>query len=388
MLKKSKKIKVSYDISQVGNNKAGCGFYVYSLASNFQNHTNNIDWNFLPHFGDFFFDGMMPITNPFKFGSYGPRLFSKSLANQFWNSENVENKLGQPDVVHANNYWCPTNIKNSRLVYTLYDLGFLKNHSWTTEENRIGCFDGVFKAAAYADFITVISQFSKKHFLEIFPSYPEERIEVIYPCTRFYGDSDSFNIQSSHLSELQPQKFWLSVGTIEPRKNQKFLAKVYAQYYQKERENAFPLVFAGKNGWLMDDFEGYLRDLGIRENIKILNYISDQELHWLYKNCYANLYPSLFEGFGMPVLEGMKLGAPTISTKNSSMEEILVNEELLLSPYDENEWVDMMMKLQVEPGYRAKVSEIALVESNKFDWETSVRKLEEVYHKVVSLPKI
>ena len=97
--------------------------------------------------------------------------------------KDVEEKLGNPGIIHSNNFWCPTNITRSRLIYTLYDIGFLHNPQWTSEENRVGCFEGVFQAASYADWIISISEYSKNHFLKIFPHFPEERIEVIYPCS-------------------------------------------------------------------------------------------------------------------------------------------------------------------------------------------------------------
>lgn len=385
MVVKPQKLKVGFDISQTGKNKAGCGYFAHSLLSASQKHSLALDWHLFPHFGDFYFDGLMPVTNTYQQGSYGPHLKSIDLAKNFWNHPKLELKISDVDIVHSNNFWCPTLLKNTKLIYTLYDLGFIKNHQWTTEENRMGCFDGVFKASAFADGMVSISVYSKNHFLEIFPQYPEDRIEVIYPCSRFEGIELSKKIPN-RLKVLKDHAFWLSVGTIEPRKNQKFLLHVYADYLSKTK-SPYPLVFAGKKGWLMDDFELHIQKLGLEKHVLLLGYVSDEELGWLYQHCFANLYPSLFEGFGLPVLEGIQLGAPTIASNESSMPEIL-QDGVLLSPYDKNIWVDAMLELQIDSQWRNSLIEKGYRAGQKFSWEKSAQKLENFYHKINSMPDL
>jgi len=87
----------------------------------------------------------------------------------------------RPDVVQANNYWCPTQLATSRVVYTCYDLSFAVEPAWTTEANRVGCFEGVFRAAAAADWVVAISHATREHFLRVYPGYPQERVRVIHP---------------------------------------------------------------------------------------------------------------------------------------------------------------------------------------------------------------
>jgi hypothetical protein len=96
----------------------------------------------------------------------------------------VEASLGAPDIIHSNNFWSPLQIASSRLIYTFYDLGFVVDPAWTTEANRLGCFDGVFRSAISADWVVAISEASRAHYLATFPHFPEQRIRVIYPCSR------------------------------------------------------------------------------------------------------------------------------------------------------------------------------------------------------------
>src|SRR5690606_22490391 len=113
---------------------------------------------------------------------------------------------------------CPTQLQSTRLIYTFYDMGFLINPEWSTETNRLGCFDGIFRSATSADWVIAISQASREDYLRTFPSFPPERIRVIYPCSRF-SDSDAVGKKPSALHSVGPNGYWLNVGTIEPRKN-------------------------------------------------------------------------------------------------------------------------------------------------------------------------
>ncbi len=111
-------------------------------------------------------------------------------SRRFWLNadENFERGLGNPDVLHANSFYCPRGLRNARLVYTLYDLSFILEPLWTTEENRAGCVQGVFRASVNADFFLAISNFTKRHFLSTFPHVAlADRIAVIYPASRFYA---------------------------------------------------------------------------------------------------------------------------------------------------------------------------------------------------------
>ncbi len=110
-----------------------------------------------------------------------------------------------------------------------------------------------------------------------------------------------------------------------------------------------PLVLAGGKGWLMEDFRAS-QLLGLEADIVLTGYVSDDELVWLYRNCYANLYPSLFEGFGLPVLEGMQFGAATIASSATSIPEVAGDAAILLPPEDTEGWAQAMLGLAANGG--------------------------------------
>lgn len=378
---------IGFDISQTGSDKAGCGYFAHALIQCLLKLSPEHRYSLFPSFGDFYFNHYMPLKNPYagKQVHYGPRHLVREMAHEFWNSEAVEQAIGCPDIVHSNNFWCPIGMKTSRMIYTLYDMGFIVDPSWTTETNRVGCFDGVFRASLAADWIVAISDASRQHFLNTFPYYPEDRVRVIYPCSRFI-DGQAVGTRPKCLNDIPAGRFWLSVGTIEPRKNQRQLVEVYARYLASGNV-PMKLVLAGRDGWLMDDFQSYLASLGVADDVVITGFVSDDELIWLYRNCFANLYPSFFEGFGLPVLEGMQYGAPTLASNTTSLPEIVGDAAISLDPNDKDAWVNAMISLSQDEAARQRLSHAARVQATSFDWKRSANTLLQLYDEALATPK-
>lgn len=378
---------IGFDISQTGSNKAGCGYFSHAIVKAMLEISPEYKYSLFPSFGDFYFDMRMPVRNPYRGREvhYGPKHLSRESSRIFWNRSNIEMLLGRPDIIHSNNFWCPIQYLSCRLIYTFYDMGFTVNPEWTTETNRVGCFEGVFRSAMVADWIVAISKASKDHYLKVFPHFPEERIRVIYPCSRFLN-STTIGKRPKALDGQQIENFWLNVGTMEPRKNQRSLIKAYAQYLTVGGK-PYPLVLTGGKGWLMGDFNRYLNELGIADHVIMTGYVSDSELIWLYKNCYANLYPSLFEGFGLPVLEGMQFGAPTVASNTSSLPEVVDDAAILLDPKNIDAWMHTMLQLSRCPEKCLKMRIASKKQSKKFSWKESALSMLELYKEAYETPK-
>lgn len=378
---------IGFDISQTGSGKAGCGYFAFSLIRSMLEIAPEHCYSLFPSFGDFYFDMSMPFLNPYsgKKVHYGPRHLSYESAKYFWARSDVDDLLVYPDILHSNNFWCPTQSLSSRLIYTLYDLGFTVDPNWTTENNRIGCFEGVFRSSIMADWIVAISRSSRDHYLRLFPHFSQDRIRVIYPSSRF-TDPFSEGIRPHKSEMLLPGQFWLSVGTMEPRKNYRRLAEAYARYLALGGES-MPLVIAGGKGWLMNEFQEYLEMLGILSNIIMIGYVSDENLIWLYRNCYANLYPSLFEGFGLPILEGMQFGAPTVASNTTSIPEVTRDAAILIAPENIEDWAQTMVRLVRDKKMRAQLAEASLERAKCFSWKVSASSLLDLYQEAIDFPK-
>lgn len=378
---------IGFDISQTGSGKAGCGFWAHALINSMLELAPEHRYSLYPGFGDFYFDASMPLLSPYSGWDvhYGPRHLSRETARVFWNGAELESALGRPDIIHVNNFWCPVQLAMSRLIYTFYDFGFAIDPAWTTEANRVGCFEGAFRSAMAADWVVAISEATRTHYLSVFPHFPKNRIRVIYPCSRF-ADSSAQGKRPKALDAVPVGGYWLNVGTIEPRKNQRRLVEAYARYLAL-RGAPMPLVLAGGKGWLMEDFQKHLSELGIDAQIVMTGYVSDDELVWLYRNCYANLYPSLFEGFGLPVLEGMQFGAPTLTSNCTSIPEVAGNAAILLAPEDIEGWAQAMLRLAGSRSERDRLSAAALEQAGRFDWKHSTAALLELYEEALASPK-
>ena len=380
-------IRVGFDVSQTGRNRAGCGHYAHALATYMPALAEDVQFRFHPDFGDFFFDPAMPLTNPYPgHGStYGPRHIGRDGAASFWSATDLEARLGNPDILHSNNFWCPRQLRHTRLVYTLYDLAFAIHPDWTTEENRVGCADGLIAAAAFADWIVAISEASRADFLRTFPHFPVERTRVIHPCSRFHAASVRAQAPAL-LKGRVPHSFWLCVGTLEPRKNHRMLLRAYADYLGAGGE-PMPLVIAGGRGWQMDEFPGQIAAAGLADRVVLTGYVSDAELVWLYRNCFANLYPSLFEGFGLPVLEAMQFGAPTICSNLSSLPEVAGDGALLLAPADAPAWARAMLELSRSPSMRDELARRGMLRAEGFSWRESAEALLRLYREAAASPR-
>ncbi len=380
-------MRIGYDISQTGADKAGCGYFADSLIRQLAELDSANQYILYPLFGDAWCDPPLDQTTirlDRPGWGRGPVQRSAEAAREFWANppDDFERQLGPVDLIHSNNFYCPTNLKRTKLVYTLYDLAFLDDPDFFTEQNRIHVFNGVFNAAVLADFIIAISRSTRDHFLRIFPHYPPERIAVVYPASRFSGGGAERIDRPAAFDRLTPGRFWLSVGTLEPRKNHRRLLEAYA-LLKRRHPGTPPLVLAGAHGWLMEGFDKVAENLGINHDIITVGYVEDRALRWLYQNCMALCYPSLFEGFGLPVLEAMTLGAPVIVSNASSLPEIVGDDAPLVDPSSAESIASAMAELQENPDRRETIRRRLQQRATLFSWRSTARGVLEIYQRVV-----
>ena len=136
----------------------------------------------------------------------------------------------------------------------------------------------------------------------------------------------------------------------------------------------------------MEGFPRFLEELGIAQHVIVTGYVSDAELIWFYRHCYANLYPSLFEGFGLPVLEGMQFGAPTIASNSSSIPEVAGEAAVLLPPEDTGAWTKAMLELAASPAQRDAMAGRSRARAACFDWNRGAGQLLALYDEALSQP--
>ncbi|MBN3960653.1 glycosyltransferase family 1 protein [Nostoc sp. NMS8] len=377
-------MRIGFDISQTGKAKAGCGYFADSLIKHLVSCDKNNEYLLYSAFGNTFWDTEHGTSTCRLHKSNCTHLLDhlshhESLA--FWSTSAAidEEKLGNPDIVHGNNFSCPR-FTSARFVYTLYDLSFLDHPEYTSEENRWNCFNGVFNAAMQADLIIAISEYSRQRFLEIFPHFPIERTRVVYLGSRFQ-DVD----EEKPVADLEPDNFWLSVGTLEPRKNLRRTLLAYKKYIDIYNDPK-PLVLAGGQGWLEDDLESFIVNIGLTKHIRRLGYVDDDTLNWLYKNCWAFIYPSIYEGFGLPVLEAMSLGASVLTSNTTSLPEVGKDAVLYVDPTNDDDILAKFIKLN--DGELRNILKInSQKQAKKFSWSNAAKQVMQAYIDVLKLPK-
>ncbi|BAY31822.1 group 1 glycosyl transferase [Nostoc carneum NIES-2107] len=377
-------MRIGFDISQTGKAKAGCGYFAASLIQKLVEDYDNNDYLLYSAFGNTFWDSEH-AKSTIRFSQKNCTHLLDNLSHQdslaFWSASTSidEGKLGNPDIVHANNFSCPR-LNCTRLVYTLYDLSFIDYPEHTSEENRWNCFNGVFDAAMQADLIIAISEYSRKRFLEIFPHFPIERTRVVYLGSRFTDTDDE-----KPVAALEPNNFLLSVGTLEPRKNLRRTLRAYKQYVDIHPDSK-PLVLAGGQGWLEEDLEQFINNLELNKHIIRLGYVDDPTLKWLYKNCWAFIYPSIYEGFGLPVLEAMSLGTAVLTSNTTSLPEVGGDAVLYVDPTSEADILAGFIKLD-DHKFREILKSNSQTQANEFSWRKAAQEVMQAYTDVLNMPQ-
>ncbi len=380
-------MRIAFDITQTGRDKAGCGYIAYSLIRALAQIDAENEYLLLNSFGPSIWDKKATPascnirqanfkSNPLRYTFY-------TTVERFWHTplSGLEGALGDPDIIHSNNFFCPSQLKQARLIFTLYDLSFVEHPEWTTEANRVCCLDGVSLASRYADAILTISEYSRSHFLRTFPHYPPENIHVIYPASR-YSHPIKVERPKNLPHQIEEGKFWLCIGTLEPRKNHLGLLRAYARHKARYGK-VLPLVHAGGPGWLMDDFKEHMRKMNLQEDVILLGYVTDPPLQWLYQNCFAFIYPSFFEGFGLPVLEAMSLGVAVITSNTTSIPEIVGDAGILVDPMIHDQIANAMDELTENENHLTALRRAAVQQAALFSWERAARQTLDLYRSVV-----
>lgn len=244
------------------------------------------------------------------------------------------------DVFFSPAHYIPRFISTPTVV-TIHDLSFhyfpddflkrdlFKLKNWTKYS--------VYKAKK----IIAVSNTTKNDIVKIY-NLPSEKIQVIY---NGYEKKEEKTIADQKLIKRLKNNFYiLYVGTLQPRKNIPALIDAFSKFVKDNRE--FKLVIAGKKGWLYEKIFNKVRDLGLERNVVFTGYIGNATLKELYKNAFCFVHPSLYEGFGIPLLEAMSEGCPIISSNKSSLPEIGGNAALYFDPTDVNQLVSQIDNLK------------------------------------------
>jgi glycosyltransferase involved in cell wall biosynthesis len=176
--------------------------------------------------------------------------------------------------------------------------------------------------------------------------------------------------------------FLLFVGTLEPRKNLLTLLKAFAQILGHGSLSP-QLVIAGGEGWLMDDSFAFIKQAAINDRLRFTGYLSDADLRALYSSCRVFIYPSVYEGFGLPPLEAMACGAPVIAGRIPSLQETLGSAARLVEPLDVDALARSIVEVLEDKNQREILAAAGPTQARKFSWEQTARLTLDVYRQLV-----
>lgn len=220
---------------------------------------------------------------------------------------------------------------NQPSVITVHDLAIYRNPEWFPSNQTFSTKVLVPKSIKKAKKIIAVSESTKKDLIEFF-KIEEQKIKVIYEGVTDYSGFPILDKQKFS------KPFFLSISTIEPRKNLAFFLKVFKQFIDKGHD--YDLVIAGKKGWKNQEVFDLIKDPKLINRVHYLGYISLEEKISLYKKAFGFVFPSKYEGFGLPVLEALSLDLPVIVSDNSSLKEIVnPGEGYLVKTDDQTAWL-------------------------------------------------
>lgn len=266
-----------------------------------------------------------------------------------------------------------------RTIITVHDLNFIFYPQFLTAESLRYYRDQIGWAVAKADHILADSHATRQDMIDHLDVVPEKITAVHLAANPLY--QRPFSPEAIHKTLKQynlPRGFVLAVGTLEPRKNLPMLIRAYKQMIAETAVDV-PLILVGGKGWIYDEIFATIAELGLRDKVRHLRGIFDEQLAHLYHAAGVLVTPSKYEGFGLPALEAMHCGCPVIVSNISSLPEVVGEAGILLPPDDETAWAEVMARVLLDAELREEMVENGRLQAATFTWQKTAEMTLELY---------
>ncbi len=286
------------------------------------------------------------------------------------------------DITHFMNFYIPPGVKG-KVITMVYDMVYKAYPETMNRKTRFMLNMSMERSTRRADAIITISEFSKAEIIK-YLGVPPERIYVM-PCgvdfKKFRPDYDLDDIAKTKSKYGITKDYFLYLGTLEPRKNIERLIEAYGLL--KKRIGCIPkLVISGKKGWLYDTIFERVNVLDLGNDVIFTGYVDENDVPVLMKGAFAFVFPSLYEGFGLPPLEAMACGTPVIASNAASLPEVVGDAGLLIDPYSVESISKALECLLMDPSLQSELADKGLKRAVMFTWEKSVDIISEVYEQI------
>lgn len=293
----------------------------------------------------------------------------------------LEVMLARPQVLHSPDFIAPLR-RTCPAVVTIHDLAFM-HYPEILDDAARAYYSQVKANAPRADGIIAVSEATRQDIAQ-FIDLPIEQIDVIYEAAAPLFQRISLREGEARVLNATPveaDSFLLFVSTLEPRKNLPTLLQALRICIDRRPDAGYRLVIVGRRGWRDEPIFTAVRDLNLGEHVLFAGGVGQYDLRWLYNACRMYINPSLYEGFGLPLLEAMACGAPCLAAATSSLPEIGGNAALYVPPLDAAAWADEIEALWADEARRAELSRLGMARAQQFSWIRAARETLDVYRR-------
>lgn len=292
----------------------------------------------------------------------------------------VEAIVGRVSVFHSPDFVLPP-VWGARTVLTVHDLSFLRLPECSSPQLLAYLMGAVPRSIARADMILADSESTRRDLIELL-KVPEDRIAVVYPGVeeRFRPEIGAEDATRRARYALE-RPYVLGVGTLQPRKNYARLIRAFGRLV-RAHDLPHQLVIAGGAGWLFDDVTATIAELGLNDRVRVLGFVPDDDLPALYRGADVFAFPSLYEGFGIPVLEAMGCGTPVVTSDVSSLPEAAGDAALQVPPNDVDALADALWRALSDAVLREDLRARGLTQVRRFTWKQAAKDLIRIYQRV------
>ncbi|MEG4034298.1 glycosyltransferase [Microcoleus sp. S36b_A4] len=304
-----------------------------------------------------------------------------------------QESLSEADIFHATFYQIPNQArecKKVKKIATVYDLIpiLLSQLFIGKNDEDYQRMQASLNSLTAEDYILCISQATKNDLLNHVKLNPE-RVLVTHLAANtalFYRCNDAENMASVKQKYGIPDApYILGVSTLEPRKNLEHVIRCFAKVVQQQGIKDLNLVLVGAKGWEYEKIFQEIANFGLsKDRIIITGYVADEDLAVIYSGAMVFVYPSLYEGFGLPPLEAMQCGIPVITSNNSSFPEVVGDAGVMLNPTDADGLCHSILTLYRTPALRQEMSLKSLAQAKKFSWERCTQETIAAYKTALS----
>jgi glycosyltransferase involved in cell wall biosynthesis len=295
----------------------------------------------------------------------------------------VEILTGRCDLYHSPDFTLPP-LCRARGLVTIHDLSFLRVPECADPGLRAFLEKAVPAAVLRARRILADSENTRRDIIEILRADPN-KISVVTPAIepRFRREDTAARLDEVRARYGLPGRFILGLGTLEPRKN---FTGLIAAYSRLLRETGLPhaLVIGGKPGWLYEDIYRQAKQGDLAGRVLFPGFVADEDLPALYSLADVFAFPSLYEGFGIPVLEAMACGTPVVTSDNSSLPEAAGSAALMVEATDARELAEAITKVLNDNELRGRMIAAGYEQASRFTWQRSAQALLEAYERAAA----